>query len=56
MVNNTRNSNQVSALSIRPLESQTTQNLVETALKKISGGFICIFDELLAPPKLPPKP
>ena len=56
MANNTRNFNQVNALSIRLLENQTAQDLVETDLKKINGGFICIFDDILAPPELPKKP
>lgn len=55
MANNTSKSNQVSALSIRPLERQTAQDLFETDIKKISGGFICIFDDLLAPPPPPEK-
>jgi hypothetical protein len=55
MAKNTRNSNQVGTLSIRPLERQVAQDLSEGDLKKISGGFICIFDDILAPPEPPKK-
>lgn len=39
MINSTRSSNQVGDLSVRPLISQTTQDLFEGDLKKIYGGL-----------------
>ena len=39
MAKNTRNSNPVNALLIRPLDSQSTQDLFEGDLKEIYGGL-----------------
>ena len=39
MTNNIYNSNQVTALSMRPLESQIGQDLLEGDLREIHGGL-----------------